>query len=553
MGGLVDEKQAAQRRCLWRAGLVVWLLMGLLCARSLCGQTPAAPPRGRSTPGTTPATPPAGPGAATERVLELTLEAAIRLALQHNLDIERERYSPPIAHTEVEQGRAAFDPTIGMDTSYSQTRSLPVNSTLLFNDLGVLTGTRITRQFGDRGEATPWWRHKVLSGGNYEIRFINTRENVDPVQVGGTRRIVDPRYQSQIQLTFTQPLLRDFGIAINTAPIRQAAQAELIAAQQLLQAILDTVLAAQQSYWDLVFRIQDLAVKRESQKLAEDFLAENKVRVELGTLAPVELIQAETQVKTREGDVLLAEAAVGQAEDRVKEVLNLPETLGTWQLHIRPTDNPPFVPITAIPVQEMVLLALKNRPDFVRTQLDIASREIAREIARNQLLPRLDMIGRGSLSAFGDGFDKSIGDIADREGYDWAIGLQFQYPLGNRLARNEYLQRQLELQQAQVDQRRLIRTIVRDVRQAIRDIETSSKRVEVTRQASELARIQLEAEQEKFRLGLSTSFNVLTFQQELSAARSNETSALTEYNVAVARLDQLTGKLQYDDFSTTSK
>jgi outer membrane protein TolC len=101
------------------------------------------------------------------------------------------------------------------------------------------------------------------------------------------------------------------------------------------------------------------------------------------------------------------------------------------------------------------------------------------------------------------------------EGYEWAIGLQFQYPLGNRFARNELLRRNLELKQALVDQRLLVRNIVRDIRQAIRDVETAVQRVEVARQATELARTQLEAEQEKFRLGLSTSFNVLEFQSKL--------------------------------------
>jgi outer membrane protein len=348
-------------------------------------------------------------------------------------------------------------------------------------------------------------------------------------------------------------LLRDFGIAVNTALIRQAEKAELIAEQQLLQILLDTVFAVQQSYWDLVFRIQDLAVKRETQKLAEDFLAENKVRVELGTLAPIELVQAETRVKTSEGDVITAEAAVGDAEDQLKQVLNIPESVGTWQIRLRPTDSPPFVPITSIPIEDKINLALKNRPDFMRSQLDIAAREIARDFARNQRLPRLDVVGRTSVGDYGSSFGESISKLSELDGYDWAIGLQFQYPLGNRLAHNDFLRRNLEVQQALVDQRRLIRDIVRDIRQRIREIERTSKRVEVTRQATELARTQLEAEQEKFRLGLSTSFNVLEFQEDLSVARSEETRALNEYNVALAQLDRSTGRLQYGDVPPSTK
>jgi outer membrane protein TolC len=432
-------------------------------------------------------------------------------------------------------------------------QNLPVNRTLQFDSEGNIVGERIFRQFVERAEVTPYWRHKILLGGNYELRFINTRESVTPAQIGTTSRIVDPRSESRFQFTFTQPVLRDFGIAVNTAVIRQAEKSELIAEQQVLQVILDTIFATQQRYWELVFRIQDLAVKRESQKLAEDFLAENTVRVELGTLAPIELVQARTQVKMREGEVIVAESAVGQAEDLVKEILGLPDTVGDWQIQLRPTDSPLFEPITAIPVEAMVTAALQQRPDFVQSQLDIAIREIARQLARNQRLPRLDVVGRSSVSAFGESIAESIYDYKEGDGYDWALGLQFQYPLGNRQARNDFLRRDLELQQALVTQRRLIRTIIRDIRQGIREIETASKRVEVTRQATALARTQLEAEQEKFRLGLSTSFNVLEFQEDLAIARTDETRALSDYNVALARLDQLTGKMQYDDFATPKK
>jgi outer membrane protein TolC len=484
-----------------------------------------------------PAQPPAMPLSATERVLELTLEDAIRLGLQHNLDIERERYSPLIQFTDVEKGRAAFDPVVGVDATISQNKILPVSQTQ-----GALAGA-----FSKNGEVTPNLRQRFVTGTGYEIRFVNRRTNVAP----GANRIVDPRYDSSLELSFTQPLLRDFGISVNTAGIRQAEKATEIAEQQVVQAILDTVFAVQRGYWDLVFRIQDLGAKRASQKLAEDFLEENKIRVELGTLAPIELVQAETRVKTREGEVIVAESAVGDAEDQLKQVLNLPETMGTWLLRVRPTDSPPFAPATTPSVQEKVIEALNQRPDFVQSQLRIDSLEIRREAARNQQLPRLDFQARGRVEAFSGDYPESAENLGEGEGYFWSVGLKFEYPLGNRFARNEVQRRNLELKQALVDQRQLKRTIVRQIRQAIRDLETTVKRVEVTRAATVLAQTQLEAEQEKFRLGLSTSFVVLDFQEDLTIARSDETRAVSDYNVALARLDQLTGTLRYGEVTGT--
>jgi outer membrane protein TolC len=486
------------------------------------------------------------PTSTTERVLELSLEDAIRLALQNNLDIERDRFNPLIAHTDVEQARAAFDPAIGLETSISQTKSLPTTEILVGTDPAGNPVFVPRRPFSKDGEVTPLFKQKIITGGNYELRFVNTRQNIAPtILTTGSRTIQDPRFESSLELTFTQPLLRDFGIAVNTAPIRQAQKAEEIAEQRLLQTILDVGLRVQEVYWELVFRIGDLAARRESQKLAEDFLEENKVRVELGTLAPIELVQAETQVKIREEDVIVAEVAVRDAEDTLQEVLNIPEMLGTWELRVRPIDRPAFTPVSTLMVEEQMVQALKARPDILSSRLDIASRQIARDVARNQRLPRLDFETQGATRGFGAGADDALGNVSEAEGYLWSLGLRFEYPIGNRAARNEFSKRSLELRQALVDQRRLILTIVREIRQAVRDIEASIKRVEVTRAATVLAQTQLEAEQEKFRLGLSTSFRVLEFQTDLTDARSAETRALSDYNVDLAQLDQRTGTLRY--------
>jgi len=408
-----------------------------------------------------------------------------------------------------------------------------------------VTGVSILRPFSKNAEVTPNFKQKIITGGNYELRFVNTRVNVAPSRSGTTSRIVDPRSESALELTFIQPLLKDFGIAVNTAAIRQAQHNEEIAQQRLVQTVLDTVFAVQQGYWDLVFRIQDLGAKHESQKLAEDFLAENTIRVELGTLAPIELVQAQTQAKVRQGDVIVAAAAVRESEDRLKEILNIPESLGTWRIRLQPTDTPPFVAMADISVEDKAALALQQRPDIIQSQLTIASQEIAREVARNQRLPRLDFETRASVGSFAGDVGNALTNLGDAEGYNWAFALRFTYPLGNRAASSELQRQNLLLQQALIDQRKLRRTVARQIFQTVRDVETASQRVEVTRAATVLARTQLEAEQEKFRLGLSTSFNVLQFQSQLTTARSDETRSLSDYNVALGRLDQVTGTMQY--------
>lgn len=540
----------------WRVGVIGMVIVLLSSvALSSARQLQERPHRVAQTPSPPSSPPPASPPPAPvdERVLELSLADAVHLAVQNNLDIERERYGPRIAHTDVLRERAAFDPAVGLDASISQTKVLPDSRVLTFDETtGEVTGERILLPFEKNGEVTPLLRQRIITGGNYELRFINTRLNEAPSSSGTRIALEDPRYESSLDLTLTQPLLRDFGIAFNAAPTRRAQKTEAIAHQRVIQAILDVVFRVQEGYWNLIFRIEELAARRESQKLAEDFLAENKIRVEIGTLAPIELVQAETQVKIREEDVIVAEAAVKDAEDVLKEVLNVPQVLDTWQLRIQPTDDPTFAPLSTLILEDKIEQALKARPDIIESQLDLESRRIARQEAENQRLPRLDLQALGRLSAFGGDAGGSLSDLPDARGYEWLFGLHFEYPLGNRAAESVLQRRRLELQQALVGQRVLRLTIVREIREAVRGIETAIKRVEVTRAATMLAQTQLEAEQERFRLGLSTSFEVLEFQRDLTDARSAEIQALSDYNVELARLDQRTGVLRYSDRADTA-
>jgi outer membrane protein TolC len=531
-GTYLELHRYGRRAC--RLGIVLLLIVALLPAGVLYGQEEMQ----QDAVGQEIELPSAGdaPLAMGERVLQLTLEDAIQLALQNSLAIERERFGPLIALTDIDRAKVEFDPKVGAEVNVSETQNLRTSQSPIFVPI-----------LDSRSTLSAYLRHIIVTGGNYELRFVTARSDQSPDNAGFGQRIHNPLFENSLELTFTHPLLKNFGISVNKAPIRQAEIREQIAEQNVVQTILDTVFAVHRGYWELVFRIQDLAAKRESQQLAEDFLAENTVRVELGTLAPIELVQAETQVKTRQGDVIVAEAAVRDADDQLKAVLNIPESMGSWGVRLQPTDIPSIAPVSTAAVEEQVDIALQQRPDYLSSQLDIRIREISRDEARNQSLPRLDVIGTGRLNANEGDLGDTFSALPDGDGYQWAVGLQMEITLGSRAKRVLIDKRQLELRQARIGQRQLVLTIGQQVRQAVRSIQTNIQRVEVTRSATMLARTQLEAEQEKFRLGLSTSFNVLEFQEDLTNALSNETRALSDYNVALAQLDQLTGMMQYHD------
>jgi outer membrane protein TolC len=235
---------------------VVLLIAALLPAGVLYGQEETAP-EANSREAEMPPTEEM-PLATGERVLELTLENAIQLALQNSLAIERERFGPLIALTDTDRAKVEFDPKVGAELTVSERQELRTNQNPMFHPI-----------LDSRSLLSAYLRHTIVTGGNYELRFVTSRSDQQPENAGFGRRIHNPLFENSLELTFTHPLLQNFGIAVNRAPIHQAEIGEQIAEQGVIQAVLDTVFAVHQGYWELVFRIQDLAAKRQSQTLAE--------------------------------------------------------------------------------------------------------------------------------------------------------------------------------------------------------------------------------------------------------------------------------------------
>ena len=333
-----------------RCFAVVLLTAALLPAGLLYGQDETTPQEAGQEAESPAAAEPAM--AAGERVLELTLENAIQLALQNSLAIERERFAPLIARVDTDRAKVEFDPKVGAELTASETQELRTNQNPMFHPI-----------MDSRTMLSAYLRHTVVTGGNYEIRFVTSQSDQQPDNAGFGRRIHNPLYENTLELTFTHPLCcRTSALPLTGRPFARPKSGSRLPSRASFRAILDTVFAVHRGYWELVFRIQDLAAKQQSQKLAEDFLAENTVRVELGTLAPIELVQAETRVKTREGDVIVAQSDLREADDRLKAILNIPESMGSWSVRLQPTDSPAFSADTTFAVEEQVDIAMRQRP-----------------------------------------------------------------------------------------------------------------------------------------------------------------------------------------------
>jgi outer membrane protein TolC len=345
-----------------------------------------------------------------------------------------------------------------------------------------------------------------------------------------------------VELRANQPLLRNFGVTVTRSRILIAQNNLSISREEFRQQVIVVTSRVQQSYWDLVFRRQDLEVRRQQLALAERLLEQIRRQVAVGTLAPIEVLQAETNIARTRERIITAENAVRSAEDRLKRVMNLSLIGESADAEVLPTDVPVYDTPTLDP-DEQIRQALTHRPELLQAKLALENQNIALVVDKNLLLPVLDLQASLRFNALDEDFDKSFGEFDLRDRYRWEAGLNFRYPLANRRAKGRVEQSRLAIRQQILRIKNLEENIMVEVRAAARDVLTNAQRVQATRTASRLAEKQLEAEEKKLQVGLATVFTVLDFQEDLAVERSNEINALTEYLRALVRLEEVKGTL----------
>jgi outer membrane protein TolC len=295
----------------------------------------------------------------------------------------------------------------------------------------------------------------------------------------------------------------------------------------------------QEAYWALVKAIEDLKVARKSLERAMDLLEKNKLQLEAGMLTPIDVLEAEAGVASRDEAVISAEHDIKDKEDILKQVINLSDGSILSDASIAPVDKPVFDAKRAN-MSESIKLALQNRPDLLETLKEVENAEISVKQRRNELLPQMDINGTFRYDGLGRDLGESNDLVTDWRFESKSIGLTFEVPIGLRSARSNYKKAKLEAMQARLEIKKTEQQVVVDVRQAVRHINTDIKRVYSTRKARELAERKLDAEEKKFNVGKTTSLEVLRAQEDLAIAEGNETKAIIDYQLSLGDLDVVT-------------
>jgi outer membrane protein TolC len=478
-------------------------------------------------------------------VRRLTVDEAVKLALENNLGIRVARIDPQLQDLNIVNAKSGWTPSLST-TLQTNSQDAP-NQNFLAGAQGTITSSdQFTGNLGVT-QLLPW-------GGSYDVGWDNTRFNSN-----SSFATFSPQLRSSFVLNYSQPLLRNRGIDNTRQQVQITSKNREIADVTTRQTVAVTTRTVRNAFWDLAYTIASLAVQRQSLDLAQESLRDTKARVEIGTQPPIDIVEAEAEVARRQEAVIVAEGQIGDAEDALRRLVFDPDMPDFWTVKIEPADLPAFEPIK-VDTDTAVRNALSRRTDLEQSRKSIEADEINIRFYRNQTMPDVSAslnyglqglggtqlergdgpFGRGTGEVIGSSqrsFGGVLSDLFANAYPNWTAGVTISYPIGTSTSEANLARVQLERTQRQTRLRDQEVQIVTQVRGAAREVQTNQQRVESSRSARQLAERRLEAEQRKFEAGTSTTFLVFQAQRDLSQARNVELQNVLNFHRSVIDLE----------------
>lgn len=471
------------------------------------------------------------------KFLNMTLKDCIVHAFENNYDIKIANLDPSIREKDIKVEKSVFDPTLKFTGKREESEEPTVNQ-LVVGDVGVQT-INITEFKRDTNTLQTSIEKPFETGALLSLNFnLIPREFIDPSPFSP----LNPQSRSSIELKISQPILRNAGIFYNRSKIYIARNNKKISVLQLKKTAIEVVNNVQKKYWELVKAVEDLRVRNKSLERAKDLLRNNRIQVKVGTLAPIDVLEAEEGVAKQVEGVIIEEGNVANREDELKQIMNLKRGSILSDASIIPLDKPLFE-MKKVSLDESIEIALRNRPEILVQGLDIENAKINVKQLRNELLPKLDVEAGIKYSGLAANSGHAIDSTFSEQFQSEFFGLAFEMPIGNRAARNNYSKAKLEASRSVMSKRKLEQDVVVEVRIAVRQIKTNIERVKASTKAKELAQERLGAEEKKFRVGRTTSLEVVRAQENLAIAEGRATSAIVDYQISLGDLEAVQGTI----------
>ncbi|RPI50940.1 MAG: TolC family protein, partial [Acidobacteria bacterium] len=479
--------------------------------------------------------------------VSLTLEDAVKRALENNLDIAVQRINQQTYDVDIANVRSVYSPTL---TSIVSSQSSKNASTTTIS--GAQTGQSITNSTlvfnGGIAQDVPW------GGGNFAAQLDNRR-----FETTSATATINPQYNPTWAAQYTQPLLRDFKIDSTRQQLLVTRINQDISDLQLQQITTNTIANVRNAYWDYVFAVQSVEVSRQSLALAEELYRNNQTKVEIGTMAPIDVVQAQSQVAQQRQALVTAEGSRRTAEIALKRLIVSGTSDPLWTSMIEPVDRPDFRP-EPVDVTAATQRALESRTDVMQARMNLAANDVTLRFLENQRLPQTDLQARYATTGIGgtrfitEGSGVNRGQIIGIEpgGYldalntlfrnqlpTWSVALNVTYNLGTSSADASMAKARIQQNQIEVQLRQIDLQVTSDVSNAAIQVQNTAERVQAAQAARDLAQQQLDAENSKFGVGMSTNFQVVQAQRDLATAQNNELQAVLAYRKAVVEFERV--------------
>jgi outer membrane protein len=472
----------------------------------------------------------------------LSADDAVRRALERNLDIQVQRLEPQLLDYQIASLWANYRPTLTSSLFTQGQTNLPADQ--LQGGVGASANQIIndTAQWNAGMQQNLRW-----GGGNAAINFNNTR-----LETTQSTALRNPAYTSFFQAQYTQPLLRNFRIDQTRSTLMIQTLQSQITDLNLRATLTITEALVRNAYWDLVFAIDNVEAARRNLELSSKLVQDNRAKVEIGTMAPIDVVQAQAEEATRRQALVTAEATRRTNELALKRLIVSGTDDDLWTATIQPTDRPATTP-EPIDLETAVRNALANRADIVVAKRSLEQNEIGLKNLRNSTLPALDLIGLYNLQGRGGtliqrepgnigggiigtvpgGYFDALRSLGAWNAPTWSVRVNLSYPIGQSTSDANYARAKVQVTQtqAQVKQAELI--IATEVTNAALNVQNNLEAVQASAVARELSEQRLQAAQSKFEVGMATNFEVVQAQRDLADARSIELRNILNYRKAI--------------------
>jgi outer membrane protein len=491
------------------------------------------------------------PGGTTDNrpVVALTLDDAVKFALDRNLDIAVQRLNPEINDIAYASIKSIYHPAL-TSTLSTQSTTAPATNTISGSGTagtGVVSG--LSNYNGGIAQSIPW------GGGSFTVALNNNRATTT-----NATTLFNPTFNTNWSGSYLQPLFRNFRIDSTRRQLQVTKINRDISDLQLRSTITNTLSNVRNAYWDYVYAVQSVDVAQQSVALASQLVKDNQTRVEVGTMAPIDVVQAQSQAATQQQLLVTAQGAMRTAELALKRLIVGGTQDQNWNVRLDPTDRPDFR-AQPIDIEAAVRRALAERTDLEIAKKNIAANDVTLKYLVDQMRPQADLsatyglvgvggtqlvfepgstgVNRVPIGTLPGGYGDALSTLFGNNFPRWSVALNLSYPLGVSSQEASVARARVQQNQVVAQTRQIELQVATDVTNAVINVQSGVERVQASQSARELAQKTLEAEQSKFEVGMSTNYNVILTQRDLATAQSNELLSVLNYRKALVELERV--------------